>query len=284
MEHGYNLVKTESNYNIDGYLHLGTDTRTDSEPAKPTPPLKIYSGTGWTSGGSASAGSWTNEYRKDAITVTWSDGYTDTPIKSETIDKGSDYRELYPADPAREGYDFLNWEEKTDENGNVKISAQWKEHVHNWQQISAPTCTESGLKQCACGHSETIPALGHAWGNWIDEGERHYQVCSHDATHLNVDQSEHAYGEWKTTKEPTATEAGEKVHICEKCGHVESAAIQALGGSVNQEQSNNGNVSADSGKAPQTGDNSMPMLWALLAIASGACLLITGGNRKKREG
>ncbi|MCI9587609.1 MAG: hypothetical protein HFF60_06550, partial [Oscillospiraceae bacterium] len=62
------------------------------------------------------------------ITVTWLDGYTDTPIKVETIDPDGDYSKLYPNDPTRDGYYFTGWgEPETDKDGNITITAQWKE-------------------------------------------------------------------------------------------------------------------------------------------------------------
>lgn len=41
--------------------------------------------------------------------------------------------------------------------------------------------------------------------------------------------TEHQYGEWITTKEPTATESGEKSHSCINCGYTETETIDALG-------------------------------------------------------
>ncbi len=66
----------------------------------------------------------------DTITVIWKDGYTDTPIKVETVDKNiedEELKELYPDDPTREGYEFDGWgEPETDEDGNITITATWK--------------------------------------------------------------------------------------------------------------------------------------------------------------
>lgn len=41
--------------------------------------------------------------------------------------------------------------------------------------------------------------------------------------------TEHQYGEWTTTKEPAATEEGEKSHSCINCGYTETEKIDALG-------------------------------------------------------
>lgn len=65
------------------------------------------------------------------VTVTWVDGYTDTPIKTETVKKNISDDELdalYPAEPSREGYVFDGWGTPTrDGDGNITITAQWKE-------------------------------------------------------------------------------------------------------------------------------------------------------------
>lgn len=62
------------------------------------------------------------------ITVTWKDGYTNTPIKTVTVDKGitdAELKKLYPQDPTRDGYVFTEWKKQTDENDNITITAQW---------------------------------------------------------------------------------------------------------------------------------------------------------------
>lgn len=64
------------------------------------------------------------------VTVTWVDGYTDAPIKTETVKKNISDDELdalYPAEPSREGYVFDGWGTPTrDGDGNITITAQWK--------------------------------------------------------------------------------------------------------------------------------------------------------------
>ncbi len=73
------------------------------------------------------------------ITVTWMDGYTDTPIKQVTIDPDGDYSKLYPSEPTREGYYFTGWGEPvTDKDGNITITAQWKELTYRveWYVVS----------------------------------------------------------------------------------------------------------------------------------------------------
>lgn len=65
------------------------------------------------------------------ITVTWLNGYSDTSIKADTVDKGTDPKTLeYPADPTREGYHFAGWGEPdvNETTGNITITATWEEN------------------------------------------------------------------------------------------------------------------------------------------------------------
>lgn len=61
--------------------------------------------------------------------VTWKDGYTDTPIKTLTdVKENEDITDKYPEEPKRDGYSFDGWNEpETDSEGNVTITAKWKE-------------------------------------------------------------------------------------------------------------------------------------------------------------
>ena len=71
-----------------------------------------------------------NQYIKDpepelTHTVTWLDGYTDTPVKTAEINEGGDIP-AYPADPQRPGYTFTGWGNPVkDADGNITITAQW---------------------------------------------------------------------------------------------------------------------------------------------------------------
>lgn len=134
---------------------------------------------------------------------------------------------------------------------------------HNWSAasevvIKEATCTEEGLKQlgfqkCSrCGQTKTgevvnTPKLPHEWGDpVVDEenateptcgepgeipatvackvcGEVREEVIPLPAT------GEHAYGEWTTEKEPTATEDGSRSRTCGTCGHVETQVLPATG-------------------------------------------------------
>ena len=79
----------------------------------------------------------------------------------------------------------------------------------------------------------------------------------------------HKFGEWKVTKEATASEKGEKQRICQVCQFVEKAEIPATGAPVND-------------KSAATGDSSMPILYGILALAALAGAGAVVVTRKKR--
>lgn len=73
---------------------------------------------------------WTkNAESEKTHSVTWKDGYTDTPIKTLTdVKENEDITDKYPEEPKRDGYSFDGWNEpETDSEGNVTITAKWKE-------------------------------------------------------------------------------------------------------------------------------------------------------------
>lgn len=67
----------------------------------------------------------------EQVTVTWKDGYSTKPLKTEKIKKGDTVpQDDYPAKPTREGYSFDKWgDPETDSDGNITITAQWVENA-----------------------------------------------------------------------------------------------------------------------------------------------------------
>lgn len=72
-------------------------------------------------------------------------------------------------------------------------------HAYAVVDYRSPTCTEPGCRTYACGicgntYTETISALGHAWGEWMvdreptatEEGLRH-RICQNDPSHVETD-------------------------------------------------------------------------------------------------
>lgn len=84
--------------------------------------------------------------------------------------------------------------------------------------------------------------------NYVDSGVVYIQ--SIEITYGEDDEQEcinHVYGNWTTTKEPTATEEGEKSHSCTICGHTETQKIDALGTSDGNIDGNGGNTDGGGG-------------------------------------
>ena len=94
------------------------------------------------------------------------------------------------------------------------------------------TCEKAGEKTFACKvcgavKTETIPATGHAYGDWteLDENE-HQRVCANDASH--VENAAHNWDNGRITKEAQRGVEGEKTFTCKDCGAIRTETIEAL--------------------------------------------------------
>ena len=143
------------------------------------------------------------------------------------------------------------------ECGYEKTRPYTPEHTHNWSEwttTKSPTCTETGIKTrtCSCGEKEieTIPALGHSYGEWTVVEDWHVvtkpdgtkveqraleQICSECGNKNTKTETRpynpshtHSWSEWATTKAPTCTETGVRTRTC-SCGETETETIPALG-------------------------------------------------------
>lgn len=94
----------------------------------------------------------------------------------------------------------------------------------------------------------------------------------------------HEFGEWKVTKEATATEKGEKERTCSKCQLVEKADIPATGATdpVTDDISKSDSAKDNTDKSAETGDDSNIALYGILALlaAGGAAGAVIGRRRK----
>lgn len=60
-------------------------------------------------------------------------------------------------------------------------------HTHDFQPAKQETCLEDGYKQCACGATEIIPALGHNPGTTFTQvGNLKIYTCTHDGCNYKV--------------------------------------------------------------------------------------------------
>lgn len=77
------------------------------------------------------------------------------------------------------------------------------------------------------------------------------------------------------TKEPTASEAGERTYTCTLCGETRTEAVPATGGGSSGGQSTGG---------AKTGDLYDPILWGALLGLSGLVLLFLAGKKRRIRG
>lgn len=61
-------------------------------------------------------------------------------------------------------------------------SSECKHEYSNWRVITKATCSQDGLKKGTCDHcgkteSQSIPAAGHAFGEWMNNGDYSYRAC-----------------------------------------------------------------------------------------------------------
>ncbi len=124
---------------------------------------------------------------------------------------------------------------------NVNVAAEY-DHVAVTDAAVAPTCTETGLTEGShcekCGEvlvaQETIPALGHTWG------------------------------EWEVITAPTCSAAGEQKHTCSVCGETESETIPALSHTYDAD-----GVCTICGHNPKSGDTiSVVIAAAVISVLS----------------
>lgn len=136
---------------------------------------------------------------------------------------------------------------------DVESVTVWiKEHTHIWsrkddQWVTKPDCITDGtaMFKCECDGEEERTVEGSKLGHDFEKANAADNCTTHTAENCNghtltctrcdgrltggIETENHNYGDWTTTKQPTATERGEKERRCTKCGHVEKEEIAALG-------------------------------------------------------
>ena len=125
------------------------------------------------------------------------------------------------------GHAYGEWID--DENGtsHTRVCANDSAHTetenHNHEETGRvdADCENDGTitYTCVCGNikTETIPATGHAYGQWIDDenGTSHTRVCANDNAHTETEN--HNLVEINRTP-ATCTEAEKITSKCEDCG------------------------------------------------------------------
>jgi uncharacterized repeat protein (TIGR02543 family) len=97
--------------------------------------------------------------------------------------------------------------------------------THVWdagEVTKQPTCTETGsmiytCTKCQKTKVETIPALGHNYGNWTDNGNGgHTHICANDSSHTET--KAHSFGSWGNWSAYNADGVSTRTRTCEACG------------------------------------------------------------------
>ena len=91
--------------------------------------------------------------------------------------------------------------------------------------------TETEPVKCSVCDYIITPALGHTTHtpeeNWRNDETNHWHKCTGCSEIL--DKATHTYGEWTVTKQPTATESGEKERTCSVCGYKQIETVPMTG-------------------------------------------------------
>lgn len=119
-----------------------------------------------------------------------------------------------------------------------------------WEEITASTCTNSGVQQHVCGicgftETKELDPKGHDWEDnlsvdveptCIEDGSksRHCKNCDAVIDSEVIPATGHS-GEWKVVIEPTCTAVGSKERLCAVCGNKSTEEIPEKGHSWNSE-------------------------------------------------
>ena len=181
----------------------------------------------------------------ETFTVTFQLNYTGAGVY-KTVEVPAGEAVSAPDAPSRSGYSFGGWYVKatggsrysfsTPVTGDLILYAHWTSrgsggsssgHSHSYTATltTEPTCTEEGVRTytCSCGatYTETIPALGHDYGEWAENGNKtHSHVCTRCG---DVVTEECTFGapveKAVTTSEGnTETTVTTLTYTCEDCG------------------------------------------------------------------
>ena len=149
------------------------------------------------------------------------DGYTGYKCSCDYIKKETIYDAL--------GHAWGAW---TYNNGNAthsRVCGNDATHTETADcKDGVATCTENGV--CSVCNGEYIPAIGHAWGEWVaNEDGTHSRVCENDSTHTET--ADHNYGATTTYYLIDGTKKVGVCNYCEDCGemlHVGDASYETL--------------------------------------------------------
>lgn len=127
------------------------------------------------------------------------------------------------------------------EQMTVKVIRGDHNHVAGTQRFDGdgdrqPTCTMLGRAHtncticgCVVDTNISVPALGHSFGQWVYADEKnHKHVCTRNGCG-EFELQPHSFDGGIVTKQPTSTQAGERVYTCSICGGTKTETIPMLG-------------------------------------------------------
>ncbi len=161
-----------------------------------------------------------------------------TPGKKHEACKtcGLKRNENTPIDPTHQ-CQFGEW--KSDANTHWKECAcgeKSEQGDHNWDWVIdapagefTPGKKHEACKVCGLKRNENTPIEpGHQcqYGDWKHDKDTHWKECSCGA---KINQGTHTFGNWVTTKHPSATEIGAQERVCSVCGAKQTKQLDPTG-------------------------------------------------------
>lgn len=175
------------------------------------------------------------------------------------------------------------------EISEITVWGNISELGHDWAEA---TCTTpKTCKRDNCGITEGN-TLGHTASNWMFDKDNHWKVCTVTECGIKLDSAVHDF-EWKIDKEATETESGSKYEACKVCGYkMDTVEIPATGVVTDQEEDEVNEIPEPAEtlestetptitQPPQTGDNSVGILWIALMFISSVGVVATPFIRRK---
>lgn len=122
-----------------------------------------------------------------------------------------------------------------------------------WESVSEATCTDAGVRKhtcavCGAERTESLPALGHAWGDGV------------------------------VTAEPTASAEGARTFTCGRCGVVRTEPIARL--EQGASDASGGKAEGVDGNLPATGDPAS--MFGLLTVSGTAAAAVGEALRRRK--
>ena len=127
------------------------------------------------------------------------------------------------------------------EDGGASGDTHTHQEFRSDRECEEPTCENSGknVYRCEiCGdvlRTETVPALGHNWGDWEIQAEatcleagveiRTCMRCNKATDTRTISPKGHAWSSWTVTKAATCADDGEQTRTCSACGKQETQTI-----------------------------------------------------------